>query len=187
MYSQFYFVLFVLLLHAYNVIDAKPPTKIESVDESSAMRLMKKISGDISPRIIGGSTASEFQFPWIAFIKMDSKYMCGGTLISPRHVLIPASQAEGTSTFEILIFNGDFKNANGENANFKSKTKIIHPDFNPKTFANDIAIIELPSAVNITEKIQPIRLPAQSQTNKDFAGMEAIVAGWGIVTEDATC
>ena len=78
------------------------------------------------------------------------------------------------------------------------RKKTLHPDYNPRTFDNDIAILTLNESVTFTEKvISPICMPSldflavaesgDSKFTKDskftedskFTGKPGFVAGWG--------
>lgn len=56
------------------------------------------------------------------------------------------------------------------------KRVIIHRSYEPATFENDIALLELESPVQFDQHIVPICLP---EDNEDFVGRMATVSGWG--------
>ena len=64
------------------------------------------------------------------------------------------------------------------------RSKTLHPDYNPRNFDNDVAILTLNETVTFTEKvISPICMPsldflAESGDSK-FTGKPGFVAGWG--------
>ncbi len=41
----------------------------------------------VRPRILGGNYALKGEWPFIASIQNQTKYVCGGTIISNRHIL----------------------------------------------------------------------------------------------------
>lgn len=61
------------------------------------------------------------------------------------------------------------------------KDRIIHSDYHPRTFDNDIALLVLERDVQFTDKIAPICLPSVYDfvQKKDFTGTTPRVAGWG--------
>lgn len=61
------------------------------------------------------------------------------------------------------------------------KRIIAHQDYNPITYDNDIALMELASDVDLNQNIWPICLP--SQTYEFPAGQEAWITGWGATRE----
>lgn len=58
---------------------------------------------------------------------------------------------------------------------------ITHPKFNPKTFNNDIALVELSSPVILSERVTPVCLPSDLDPP---TGTPCLVAGWGSLYED---
>lgn len=61
------------------------------------------------------------------------------------------------------------------------KRKIIHPDFNSSGMANDIALLELDSALTFSKRVQPACLDDISD-NKDF-GSNLMLAGYGVTSK----
>lgn len=55
---------------------------------------------------------------------------------------------------------------------------IVHRNYKPDTFENDIALLELESAFEIQPHVIPICLPDADDTD-DYVGLVAHVAGWG--------
>lgn len=50
-------------------------------------------ANDLFDRIVNGKDVGYMKYPWFATLmlrKMNDRLMCGGTLISPRHVLTAA-------------------------------------------------------------------------------------------------
>ncbi|XP_012547461.1 brachyurin [Bombyx mori] len=60
---------------------------------------------------------------------------------------------------------------------------IVHPEWDPATFANDLALLRLANVVQITGMVQVIRLPYLNSVSSNFAGLGAIASGWGIAAE----
>lgn len=59
----------------------------------------------------------------------------------------------------------------------------IHQEFNSRTLANDIALLNLPSPVTICDGIRPIALPKMASTYSTYAYHEAIATGWGQISD----
>ena len=59
----------------------------------------------------------------------------------------------------------------------KVKRVVVHKDYKAPTFENDIAVLELDSAISRQPHIVPICLP--STLNDVFEGRTGIVTGWG--------
>jgi hypothetical protein len=79
----------------------------------------------------------------------------------------------------VAVF-GEF-DISGELESRRSVTKnvrrvIVHRQYDPATFANDLALLELESPVAFDEHIVPICMPRDKE---DFTGRMATVTGWG--------
>lgn len=59
---------------------------------------------------------------------------------------------------------------------------ICHPDYNPVSYNNDIALMELDSPVTFSQYIWPICLPAP--THMLPAGQSVWITGWGRIREE---
>jgi hypothetical protein len=57
------------------------------------------------------------------------------------------------------------------------KRMVVHRDYNPNTFENDIALLELTSPFEVQPHVVPICLPDFDAS--DYVGKTAYVAGWG--------
>lgn len=53
---------------------------------------------------------------------------------------------------------------------------IVHRQYDPATFENDLALLELDSPVVYQEHIVPICMPKEGE---DYVGRMATVTGWG--------
>lgn len=53
---------------------------------------------------------------------------------------------------------------------------VLHVDYNPTTYTNDIAIIRIEKPTLFNTYIWPICMPP---LNEDWSGRNAIVMGWG--------
>uniref|UniRef100_A0A673KTZ8 Peptidase S1 domain-containing protein n=1 Tax=Sinocyclocheilus rhinocerous TaxID=307959 RepID=A0A673KTZ8_9TELE len=108
-------------------------------------------------RIMGGSPAPLGSWPWLVNLRLDGALMCGGVLVDSSWVLTAAHCFAGSTI-----------------------SKSTSP-FNPKTFNNDIALVELSSPVILSERVTPVCLPSDLDPP---AGTLCLVAGWGSLYED---
>lgn len=55
---------------------------------------------------------------------------------------------------------------------------IVHRNYKPETFENDIALLELDSGFEVQPHVVPICLP-EPDSSEDYVGHVGHVAGWG--------
>jgi secreted trypsin-like serine protease len=134
-------------------------------------------------RIVGGQDAKRGAWPWqVALVyKFTLPYdgqFCGGTLISPNWVLTAAHclEEESPKTFDIVANIYDLEADRGQRVAIKRV--ITHPDYDPKSVDNDLALVQL---------VRPVRnavvLPLISG-DPSLARVSATTIGWGAFNED---
>jgi secreted trypsin-like serine protease len=138
--------------------------------------------------IAGGVEAKLGQFPYAIGIRLRDDTVpipfCGGGLISPYHVLTAAhcvydDDEQNPSIldpydFEIILGTVD---ANNKSQGIISYVQdiIVHGDYDPNTFENDIALLVLEQNVTLTEYIDIVQLYNKSVVEK----MMFTAVGWG--------
>ncbi|KAF4117692.1 hypothetical protein G5714_002245 [Onychostoma macrolepis] len=135
-------------------------------------------------RIMGGSPAPLGSWPWLVNLRLDGALMCGGVLVDSSWVLTAAhcfAGSRGESYWTAVVGEFDLTKTDPDEQVMKVNRIITHPKFNPKTFNNDIALVELSSPVILSERVTPVCLPSDLDPP---AGTPCLVAGWGSLFED---
>lgn len=144
-------------------------------------------SAAATARIVNGKPAELNAWPWIAAVGYTNPaipntvdYLCGGTLITNRHVLTAMHCiVDGLKSVRLgeLRLKDDADGANPEEI---IVSKIIkNDDYNGKSFNNDIAILELERDVTFRAGIKPICLTKDPAIASKFENSGLFIAGWG--------
>ncbi|TNN67800.1 Serine protease 56 [Liparis tanakae] len=135
-------------------------------------------------RIVGGSPAPRGSWPWLVNLQLDGGMMCGGVLVDSSWVVTAAHCFAGSrseSYWTAVVGEFDITKDDPDEQVIKVNRIIPHPKFNPKTFNNDIALVELTSPVVLSNRVTPVCLPSGMEPP---TGSPCLVAGWGSLYED---
>lgn len=143
-----------------------------------------------SSEIVGGTVVSPGAYPFqVALIdhrygkKRFRRQFCAGSLLDAWHVLTAAHCVKGRETTQprnlrvaigLTVLNRD----PGQMRDVASIT--VHPEFSPKTFRNDVAILRLASPVDLAT-VTPIRLAGPADQILEAPDTALTIIGWGSV------
>ena len=109
----------------------------------------------VSPYIVGGHEVRAHSAPFIASLYLGDQHFCGGSLVTPRHVVTAAHCVAPLSDFKIrtrlrvrLGKHDRTKNRESGEEVRRVVRVVKHPGFKPAPhFWNDIAVLTLDSDV----------------------------------------
>ncbi|XP_057375476.2 transmembrane protease serine 11D-like [Daphnia carinata] len=141
-------------------------------------------------RIVGGNNAIKNSWPGIVALKLNGRFLCGGSLISRDKILTAAHCV----SFWSMIFprlSGLSVELGLHTVNPTSDAQVTrrvtrvarHLGFNSNTFRNDIAILTMDSPVTFTSSISPVCLPSPG-ANDTYVNQTAAIIGWGSTQRD---
>uniref|UniRef100_A0AB38ZEM3 Venom S1 protease 24 n=1 Tax=Oncocephalus sp. TaxID=2944721 RepID=A0AB38ZEM3_9HEMI len=130
-------------------------------------------------RIVGGKVHSRHKYNWIVGIastQAPRNPFCGGTIISPWHVLTAAHCTMDSRS--LVIIAGGYDRSGGEQVTIIAVRQIYdHPQFNRQVLHNDISILFLVSPIPQSLHIGIICLP--SRPGASLVGHVLKIIGWG--------
>jgi transmembrane protease serine 2 len=130
-------------------------------------------------RVINGVTATANSWPWMVFLDINSRSLCGGFLIGYQHVVTAAHCVTSPATDIVYVYAGLQKRSSATNNDRRLASAILaHPSYNAVSKANDIAVLKLASSFTPSAKIGTCCLPTGT-TSLPTIGQKALVMGWG--------
>ncbi|KAJ1979482.1 hypothetical protein H4R35_001498 [Dimargaris xerosporica] len=136
----------------------------------------------IDRRIVGGTNAAQ-SYAFMALVETlyngQASY-CGGALLPTyQHVLTTAHCVQPRSVFrqgdQVAIRVGLGSNHRAQLSWYSTANVTVHPDYEPATRVNDIAVVKLPAPFNNDPTVQPISI----YTSELSSYTAMLTLGWG--------
>ncbi|XP_044744420.1 venom serine protease-like isoform X2 [Coccinella septempunctata] len=135
-------------------------------------------------RIVGGQETGVNEYPFMSALvdsELGSLY-CGAAIISQRYAVTAAHCLTSKLPKNIGLLVGDHNISTGADTPYAqiylTERFIIHPEFNPQTQNNDIAMVKTRMNIAFSLYVGPVCLPFRYTTN-DFRGLPVTALGWG--------
>ncbi|KAJ8712862.1 hypothetical protein PYW08_008166 [Mythimna loreyi] len=119
---------------------------------------------------------------------VDNKYICGGTLVSHKHVITAAhcvtrkasQRLVDQNTLTVYLGKHNLRTSvDGVQIRFV-KEIFVNPEYNASTFSRDVAVLELREPVTYTDWVRPACLWPDNEIDlKNVIGKKGSVVGWG--------
>lgn len=135
----------------------------------------------IQSRIFKGHDVQNIeQFPFMVslFDNRCNLHVCGGAIISRRHILSSANcysyYRKQPTHLSASIGSTKFWGKDGVIKNITGM--FVHPDYDRQTFKHDLALMKTLDDIIFTNSIQPIALPIEKFTG---VGQKVLMPGFG--------
>lgn len=141
-----------------------------------------------SDRIVGGCEAAQHSWPWaIQLGKISTffgtnytQWICGGSIISPIHILTAAHCVSGSTqkpeVFLVKVGQHDTQRPSQYHKIHNVSAVHAHPDYDSRTIDNDVAIITLKEPIVMNNGVASVCL---ADTVCPTLGQSHTVVGWG--------
>ncbi|XP_037396813.1 complement factor I-like isoform X2 [Pygocentrus nattereri] len=137
-----------------------------------------------SKRMVGGQEALPWQFQWQAALKEEGRFRCGGVYLGGCWVLTAAHCVRAKpELFRVMLSLWHKTKPLDTTEAVAVKNIIIHKDYNPRTYQNDIALVQL-EELGLFEKclhpnptVRPVCVPWS--TLQFQHGDTCTLTGWG--------
>jgi len=137
--------------------------------------------------VVGGNDTYDGEFPWTVSIRRNGDHHCGGVIIAKRWILTAAHCVQKRSPANFIARIGEFNlnRPDFHSLDYVIEKVIIHDEytgiFKSNTVNNaDIALLKTSKPIKFNEYAWPVCVPSAEVS---FAGKEAVVIGWGKVSE----
>ncbi|KAH8277732.1 hypothetical protein KR018_004420 [Drosophila ironensis] len=141
------------------------------------------------PRIVGGANAAFGRWPWQISLRQwrTSTYLhkCGAALLNENWAITAAHCVDNVPPSDLLLRLGEYDLAEEEEPYGYQERRVqivaSHPQFDPRTFEYDLALLRFYEPVVFQPNIIPVCVP---ENDENFIGQTAFVTGWGRLYED---
>lgn len=140
-------------------------------------------------RIVGGEKSPFGRWPWQISLRQwrTSTYLhkCGAALLNENWAITAAHCVDNVPPSDLLLRLGehDLSTEAEPYLHQERRVQIVasHPQFDPRTFEYDLALLRFYEPVTFQPNILPVCVP---QNDDYFVGRTAYVTGWGRLYED---
>lgn len=155
-----------------------PPTPTWKVVPAGQCGVRRVTSG----RVINGVDAKKGAWPWQVLIRFVGDTHCGGSIVSPFHVVTAAHCVDGKQAlideFQVVVGEHDFWRSEGTETSIGVSKIFMHEEYStPSQFDKDIAVLKLNRPIPFDKYVGTVCLPDKNAPVP--VGTKCHISGWG--------
>ncbi|XP_017056163.1 serine protease SP24D [Drosophila ficusphila] len=137
-------------------------------------------NSDVEPRIVGGTKATEGQFPHQVSLRRRGSHTCGGSIISNNYVVTAAhcvKQGNNVVPASQLSINAGSLLLSSGGVTIPVAVVTVHPEYRGN--GHDVAVLRLKSSLTYSSNIAAIQLATEDPPNDATVD----ISGWGAISQ----
>uniref|UniRef100_A0A1I8MFE3 Uncharacterized protein n=1 Tax=Musca domestica TaxID=7370 RepID=A0A1I8MFE3_MUSDO len=136
-------------------------------------------------RIVGGTAASEGQFPYQVSLRWGGAHVCGGSIVSASYIVTAAhcltlGTAEQKLPASLISIRAGSRFYDRGGQVVQAVETTVHPDY--QDFDNDIGLVKLSLPLEFNARVKAIPLASQEPPT----GVPVVTSGWGRTSSNGT-
>lgn len=138
---------------------------------------------DDEGRIVGGTTATPGEFPYIVSLQWPSgTHYCGGSILNTNWVITAAHCEERPNNCRVVAGAHDVERPSGREQVRNVRAFYVHQKYGGGVGPNDIALVRVTKPFQFSNTVRAIGLPPRNT----YPTGHGLASGWGDMSRDGS-